>query len=76
MLVVKSNMQNASSTSKKKSIASTVNSILDQEGPLGFYKGMRTKIFQSVFAASLLYMCKEEIKKGAKALVKSTVSKK
>jgi adenine nucleotide transporter 17 len=80
MLVVKSNIQNASKSNNTTqsegglahvSIANTIQSILDREGPLGFYKGLRTKIFQSVFAASLLYSCKEEIKKGARKLVKS-----
>ncbi|UPR02291.1 mitochondrial carrier protein [Chloropicon primus] len=81
MLVVKSNMQNfskQSSGSQKEggySIAGTVKTILDKEGPGGFYKGMKTKIFQSVFAASLLYMSKEEIKKGARALVRSVSRK-
>ena len=54
----------------KGSISGTIATIFDQEGPLGFYKGMKTKIFQSVFAASLLYMCKEELKKGARTVVK------
>ena len=30
-------------------------------GPLGFYKGMRTKIVQSILAAALLMAIKEEI---------------
>lgn len=34
------------------------------EGFLGFYKGMSTKIVQSVFAASLLFMMKEELVKA------------
>ncbi|EEF52955.1 peroxisomal membrane protein pmp34, putative [Ricinus communis] len=34
------------------------------EGLRGFYKGMGTKIVQSVFAASVLFMVKEEIIKG------------
>ena len=77
MLVVKSNMQNfsranvsgGSASAKGGGIAETIHAIFDKQGPTGFYKGMRTKIFQSVFAASLLYMCKEEIKKGARAVV-------
>lgn len=89
MLVVKSNMQNAQAAKRDTvgassgagaeadgySITGTVASILESEGPAGFYKGMKTKIFQSVFAASLLYMCKEEIKKGARVLVKATSGK-
>lgn len=34
------------------------------EGLFGFYKGMSTKIVQSVFAASLLFMMKEELIKA------------
>ncbi|GAB4847740.1 hypothetical protein Ancab_026802 [Ancistrocladus abbreviatus] len=34
------------------------------EGFLGFYKGMGTKIVQSVFAASVLFMVKEELVKA------------
>ena len=34
------------------------------EGLHSFYKGMGTKIVQSVFAASVLFMVKEEIVKG------------
>ena len=34
------------------------------EGLTGFYKGMGTKIVQSVFAASVLFMIKEELVKA------------
>lgn len=34
------------------------------EGLHGFYKGMGTKIVQSVFAASVLFMVKEEFVKA------------
>jgi adenine nucleotide transporter 17 len=34
------------------------------EGLTGFYKGMSTKIVQSVFAASVLFMIKEELVKA------------
>ena len=39
------------------------------EGLTGFYKGMSTKIVQSVVAAAILFMIKEELVKGARALV-------
>ena len=39
------------------------------EGLPGFYKGMGTKIVQSVFAASVLFMVKEELVKLAVLLV-------
>ena len=42
------------------------------EGFPGFYKGMSTKIVQSVFAASVLFMVKEELVKAyTKLAVKS-----
>ena len=39
------------------------------EGLTGFYKGMGTKIVQSVFAASVLFMIKEELVKAYMVLV-------
>ena len=39
------------------------------EGLHGFYKGMGTKIVQSVFAASVLFMVKEELVKFVVMLI-------
>ncbi|KAH9766978.1 peroxisomal nicotinamide adenine dinucleotide carrier [Citrus sinensis] len=39
------------------------------EGFYGFYKGMGTKIVQSVLAAAVLFMIKEELVKGARFLL-------
>lgn len=39
------------------------------EGFYGFYKGMSTKIAQSVLAAAVLFMVKEELVKGARILL-------
>lgn len=39
------------------------------EGFYGFYKGMGTKIVQSVLAAAVLFMIKEELVKGAQFLL-------
>jgi solute carrier family 25 (peroxisomal adenine nucleotide transporter), member 17 len=39
------------------------------EGLRGMYKGMGTKIVQSVFASALLFMIKEELVKAARLLV-------
>ena len=39
------------------------------EGFSGFYKGMSTKIVQSVLAAAVLFMIKEELVKGARLLL-------
>ncbi|KAG8632160.1 hypothetical protein MANES_18G000051v8 [Manihot esculenta] len=41
-----------------------VTKMIRYEGVLGFYKGMGTKIVQSVFAASVLFMVKEELVKA------------
>lgn len=39
------------------------------EGLHGFYKGMSTKIVQSVLAAAVLFMIKEELVRGARMLL-------
>lgn len=39
------------------------------EGLSGLYKGMGTKIVQSVFAAAVLFTVKEELVKAARVLV-------
>lgn len=39
------------------------------EGFYGFYKGMSTKIVQSVLAAAVLFMVKEELVKGSRWLL-------
>jgi adenine nucleotide transporter 17 len=47
--------------------------IIRFEGIGGFYKGMGTKILQSVFAAAVLFMVKEELVKAARLLVTKKV---
>ncbi|GJN30982.1 hypothetical protein PR202_gb19333 [Eleusine coracana subsp. coracana] len=44
------------------------------EGLRGMYKGMGTKIVQSVFASALLFMIKEELVKAARLLVTGNTS--
>lgn len=39
------------------------------EGFNGFYKGMSTKIVQSVLAAAVLFMIKEELVRGTRLLL-------
>lgn len=54
------------------SITGTFDAIIKMiryEGLPGFYKGMSTKIVQSVFAASVLFMVKEELVKAYLVLV-------
>lgn len=43
------------------------------EGLGGFYKGMSTKIVQSVVAAAILFMIKEELVKAARVIVTKQV---
>lgn len=45
------------------------------EGLYGFYKGMGTKIVQSVLAAAVLFMVKEELFRGAQALLTKDASR-
>ncbi|CAI0443526.1 unnamed protein product [Linum tenue] len=71
LLVVKSRLQAKQVTTgdKKHHYKGTVDAILKMiryEGFHGFYKGMSTKICQSVLAAAVLFMVKEELVKGAR----------
>lgn len=43
--------------------------MIQYEGFGGFYKGMGTKVVQSVLAAAVLFMIKEELVKGARWLL-------
>ncbi|KAK8949886.1 Peroxisomal nicotinamide adenine dinucleotide carrier [Platanthera guangdongensis] len=46
-----------------------IRKMLQYEGFGSFYKGMRTKIVQSVLAAAILFMVKEELVKASKLLL-------
>lgn len=68
LLVVKSRLQAKQEISGNVSLrySGTVDAIIKMirhEGFRSFYQGMRTKIVQSVFAASVLFMVKEELVK-------------
>jgi adenine nucleotide transporter 17 len=52
-LLVKSNMQTQKSAGGASGI---ITRIMSEEGPSGFYKGLRSKIMQSVLMASLLFL--------------------
>ncbi|KAF6153513.1 hypothetical protein GIB67_027380 [Kingdonia uniflora] len=74
LLVVKSRLQAKQVTGgdKKLQYKGTIDAItkmIHYEGFYGFYKGMSTKIVQSVLAAAVLFMIKEEIVKGVRFLV-------
>ncbi|URE34140.1 Mitochondrial carrier protein [Musa troglodytarum] len=69
LLVVKSRLQAKQEIGRNamSRYTGTVDAILKMiryEGLRGFYKGMGTKIVQSVFAASVLFMVKEEFVKA------------
>ncbi|XP_073306049.1 peroxisomal nicotinamide adenine dinucleotide carrier-like [Primulina huaijiensis] len=74
LLVVKSRLQAKQSTSgdKRRQYRGTLDAILKMihyEGFYGFYKGMGTKIVQSVLAAAVLFMVKEELVRGSRWLL-------
>eukprot|EP00250_Pteridium_aquilinum_P003931 c14194_g1_i1 orf=218-1318(-) len=74
LLVVKSRLQAKQEIGgdKAQQYSGTLDAtlkILRFEGIGGFYKGMGTKILQSVFAAAVLFMVKEELVKSARILV-------
>ncbi|PON73273.1 Mitochondrial substrate/solute carrier [Trema orientale] len=69
LLVVKSRLQARQEIGGNISLrySGTIDAIIKMiryEGLASFYKGMSTKIVQSVFAASLLFMIKEELVKA------------
>ncbi|KAJ1427648.1 Mitochondrial substrate/solute carrier [Sesbania bispinosa] len=69
LLVVKSRLQAKQEIGGSNSLrySGTFDAVLKMiryEGLSGFYKGMSTKIVQSVFAASVLFMVKEELVKA------------
>ncbi|KAL9270134.1 Peroxisomal nicotinamide adenine dinucleotide carrier-like protein [Drosera capensis] len=74
LLVVKSRLQaKQGSTGDKrlhyKGTADAIRKMIRYEGFSGFYKGMSTKIMQSVLAAAILFMVKEELVKGVTLLL-------
>ncbi|PRW56204.1 peroxisomal nicotinamide adenine dinucleotide carrier [Chlorella sorokiniana] len=64
MMNIKTRMYTASrsdSGAHHASILAAAASIMREEGPGGYYRGLRTKVVQSVLAAALLFVAKEEI---------------
>uniref|UniRef100_A0A0D9VS97 Peroxisomal membrane protein n=1 Tax=Leersia perrieri TaxID=77586 RepID=A0A0D9VS97_9ORYZ len=79
LLVVKARLQakQVIGDDKRHSYKGTFDAItkmIRYEGLSGLYKGMSTKIVQSVFASALLFMIKEELVKGARLLVTGNTS--
>lgn len=60
-------------------LSGTLDAILKMiryEGFYGFYKGMSTKIVQSVLAAAVLFMVKEELVKGVRFMLSNKAKSK
>ncbi|XP_004307616.1 PREDICTED: peroxisomal nicotinamide adenine dinucleotide carrier [Fragaria vesca subsp. vesca] len=81
LLVVKSRLQAKQVTTgdKRHHYKGTLDAILKMiryEGLHGFYKGMSTKIVQSVLAAAVLFMVKEELVKGVRFMLTNKVKSK
>ena len=51
-----------------------IGKMIHYEGFAGFYKGMNTKIVQSVLAAAVLFMVKEELVRGVRLLLSKKVT--
>lgn len=66
--LVKSRLQAASKENDKtmhyKGILNAIKQIAREDGILGFFHGMETKIFQSVFAAALLFAIQKQLKEA------------
>mmetsp|Transcript_13473 Transcript_13473/g.27537 ORF Transcript_13473/g.27537 Transcript_13473/m.27537 type:complete len:315 (-) Transcript_13473:334-1278(-) len=73
MNVVKSRLQVGSSTDSTFNYRDSIDAIrrMFREGPLGFYKGVETKLLQSVLAASILFMVKGKAETAARFLLQS-----
>lgn len=74
LLVVKARLQAKQVTGGDKrhhykGTADAIMKMIRYEGICGFYKGMGTKIVQSVLAAAVLFMVKEELVRGARWLL-------
>ncbi|ONL96317.1 Peroxisomal nicotinamide adenine dinucleotide carrier [Zea mays] len=79
LLVVKARLQakhmiNDDKRHRYKGTLDAFTKMVRYEGLSGMYKGMGTKIVQSVFASALLFMIKEELVKGARLLVTGNTS--
>eukprot|EP00887_Chlorella_sp_A99_P002640 scaffold6.g2640.t1 len=71
LLIIKTRMYAARKGGEMQyaSIADAVRQIGAKEGLGGYYKGMRTKIVQSVLAAALLFVAKEQITDFTRAVL-------
>ncbi|XP_058099603.1 peroxisomal nicotinamide adenine dinucleotide carrier [Magnolia sinica] len=79
LLVVKSRLQakqvkGGDKMHHYKGTLDAIAKMIHYEGLSGFYKGMSTKIMQSVLAAAVLFMVKEEIVKAVRLLIMKDAS--
>lgn len=79
LLVVKSRLQakQVAGGDKRhhyKGTCDAIGKMIHYEGFAGFYKGMNTKIVQSVLAAAVLFMVKEELVRGVRLLLSKKVT--
>eukprot|EP00898_Chlorokybus_atmophyticus_P004411 jgi/Chlat1/4971/Chrsp32S04951 len=71
-LLLKSRLQAKQDATLERPYTGTLDAIgkiVRSEGVLGFYHGMSTKIVQSVLAAAILFMVKDQLVKAAKVLL-------
>ncbi|GAB4820597.1 hypothetical protein N2152v2_007643 [Parachlorella kessleri] len=72
MLTIKTRLYTAKKGDKEMQyagIADAATQILRREGLAGYYKGLNSKIVQSVLAAAILFVCKEKITDFARTLL-------
>ncbi|KAK9814416.1 hypothetical protein WJX72_005617 [[Myrmecia] bisecta] len=76
LLLVKARLQSAGKhTHQDRQYAGTLDAlqrIWSTEGFTGFYKGLRAKLAQSILAAALMMMIKEELTQATRAMLLST----
>lgn len=76
MLTVKTRMMSArkhDADIQYNGVADAVLQIMRREGPRGYYRGISTKITQSILGAAILLMCKEKITDITKDILERTI---
>lgn len=78
MLTVKTRMMTArrgDADMQYASVGDAVTKIWRAEGAAGYYQGLRPKLVQSVLAAALLFMAKEEITAASRRLLRARLAR-
>lgn len=76
MLTVKTRMMSARKLDtdlQYSGVFDAVTQIMKREGPAGYYRGMSTKITQSILGAAILLVCKEKITDITRDLLQRTL---